>query len=206
MNAMTRAALSVMLRELGLLETLKLGVSVAMMSVTRDPFKSLGATSEPAELESRAQLRPAVLTYRHLLTRREPQEALRVTEQVVLASGRAFLRVVLSGLDLPELLASPRREELLRARLQRIPNATFTLRFEGDQLHFTVSACRFVQLCQAAGHPELTPLFCSVDDAFFGHDLKGVSLSRETTLAHGGGCCPFVFSLQEGGLSARRDG
>ena len=194
MNAMTRAALGVMLHELGALEALKLGVSIAFASLTQDPFRSLASTSERAARASRAQLKPAVLTYRCLLTRRDPQEALRLTELIIQASGRAFLRGVLRGLDIPKLLASERREELLRARLQRVPNATFSLRFEGDTLHFTVTACRFVQLCHEVGHPELAPLFCSVDDAFFGHDLKGVELNRATTIAHGGDCCPFVFS------------
>jgi hypothetical protein len=195
MKAMTSAALSVIYRELGLLNTVKLGVNLILTSVFADPFKPLGPAIDQGDRLSRVQLKPVVLIYRHLLSQRERVEALRITEMIVLASGRAFLRDVLDGLDLHQLVASNERERLLRERLKQIPNATFSLRFEEDTLHFTVSACRFVQLCAQLSHPELTSLFCSVDDAFFGHDLAGVSLTRETTLATGGHSCPFVFSL-----------
>ena len=203
MDAMTRAALTALIKEVGFLSTLKLGLKLTLRGIFTDPFKLLEGAVDDQEIRSRDQLRPAVLLYRILLEQRSQVEALRITQEVVQASGRAFLNDVVGGLDIHSLIASEHRETLLRKRLVAIPNASFTLRFEEDTLHFTVNACRFVGLCQQLGHPELASLFCSVDDAFFGHDLEGVSLERETTIANGGHHCPFVFTLNEtkGGTS-----
>lgn len=195
MDAMTRAALKAISRELGLCSTLKVGMKIAFLRGTADPFKRFDTPVDEKEARSREQLKPAVLLYRVLLNQSPQAEALRVTREVVQATGRAFLNGILGDLDLHALVASEHREVTLRERLALIPNANFSLRFEEDTLHFTVSACRFVGLCHQLGHPELAPLFCSVDDAFFGHDLKGVSLERETTIAEGGHHCPFVFTL-----------
>ena len=197
MDAMTRAALITLTQELGLLSTLSIGLKMLIKTLREDPMHVLDPTTEAQEQKSREQLRPAVLLYRLLLRMTPRDEALRVTALVVQSSGRAFLKSVLGDLDLKTLIDSEEREVLLRKRLQQIPNATFSLRFEGDSLHFTVSACRFVGLCHALGHPELAALFCSVDDAFFGHDLQGVTLHRETTIAQGGHHCPFVFTLHK---------
>ena len=197
MNAMTRAALGIMISELGIWTSIRLSTYVLIRSIFDDPFKNLDKPSDTSDRLSRDQLRPAVLVYQYLMTKRDPTEALQCTELIVQASGRAFLRSLLDGLDLVTLVQSNDREVILRDRLKAIPNATFSLKFVEDQLHFTVSACHFVRLCHLLSHPELAPLFCSVDEAFFGHDLKGVHLERDTTLAQGGECCPFIFTLDD---------
>ena len=197
MNSMTRAALQTMLREIGLLSTIKLGWYIAGNTLMTDPFKSIGKSKDQADKLSRRQLKPAIFVYRYFLKKYESQEALALTKKVVQASGRAFLNTVLHDLDIPTLIHSTQREEIVRDRLRQVPNVTFSLKFEEEALHFTVSACRFVQLCHAIHHPELAPLFCSVDDVFFGHDLKGVSLQRATTIAQGGHTCPFIFSIED---------
>ena len=56
-----------------------------------------------------------------------------------------------------------------------------------------VVSCRFVTLCEQVGAPELAPLFCAADLAYF---VEGpIRLERPKTLAGGDDCCEFRFTL-----------
>lgn len=195
MDAMTKAALKVMLKDHGLMGGLRLAFLVGWNKAKGHPFSYLPPPEDSREKGSRDQLGPAVLLYRILSKSYPMREALGYTRRIVEASGRAFLSELLSGLDIPSLLKHPERENLLRAYLEPLPNAIFQLEFHEQELHFTVLRCRFVSLCHQLGHPELAPLFCAVDDAFFSLDLPDVHLTRPFTLATGGDHCPFILSI-----------
>ena len=198
MDAMTKAALKVLYQRLGLWGALQVIGGVVWRQIKGAPFSGWPKAEHKQERESRKQLGPAVLVYRVLLTRYPQPYALEVTTDVVAASGRAFLSQVLSALDIDHLISLPeaQRSDYLTPILSPIPNALFTLKFDEDnRVHFTVKNCRFVGLCAELGHPELSTLFCAVDDHFFRHDLPQINLQRDTTIAHGGECCPFILSL-----------
>jgi predicted ArsR family transcriptional regulator len=74
-------------------------------------------------------------------------------------------------------------------------NATMRWDEIGPQcVRFTVTHCRFPELCAAAGEPEVAPLLCKGDAVYFGEVLGSVHLERPHTLAGGGPECPFTLT------------
>ena len=199
MTPMTRAALKAMSAELGLWETLKVGVMITYREMLGHPFRALSRAKDRRQRESRKQLGPAVLLYQHLSKSRPQALALEITARVIEASGHAFLSSVMGTLDPRALLEMEEgeRSDYLRPKLEKVPNAIFSLSFTDEEVHFTVTDCSFVSLCHQLMVPELAPLFCAVDDHFFGGVVPGIKLSRATTIASGGETCPFVFTFEE---------
>ena len=200
MNAMTRAALKSLIKQVGIFRSLLLIVGLILDQVKGRPFHLLPKAIDHQDQESRKQIGPAILVYQRLRHRYDQNRALDITRQVVIASGRTFLSTVLQSLDIDHLINLPpeARESYLRPLLDPIPNAVYTLEFSEDhRVYFTVNSCRFAQLCTQLNVPELAPLFCEVDDYFFRYDLPQVDLERSTTIAHGGEHCPFILSLNE---------
>ena len=126
----------------------------------------------------------------------------------MLAAGAAFLSQTLGPLRRADLegLDDAGRRAFASSRGQRFFNATLTWdAIEADHVAFTVTACRFPPLCEAAGVPELAPLFCEVDEAYFGAVEPDVILTRPTTLARGGATCPFTLRWKETRRNTRRE-
>ena len=99
MNAMTRAALRSLIKQIGLFNSLNLAVGIALDQMRGLPFKSLPQASDRNDRESRRQLAPAILVYQRLGRQYNQAKALEITRQVVISSGRAFLSTVLKSLD-----------------------------------------------------------------------------------------------------------
>ena len=164
---------------------------------------STGAGTGPAPADdkdrgSRDQIRPAVRLYGVLRDEMGQEEALQVVAAVVLPATIVFLEHAIGGLDPAAYGAAD--EDGRRAYADRImapfPNADAESAEAGDR-HFVqhVTRCRFVELCAAAGVPELAPVFCAGDLAFF--EQGEIELTRPTTLAEGGPYCDFRFSLRD---------
>jgi predicted ArsR family transcriptional regulator len=90
------------------------------------------------------------------------------------------------------------REEFVRERGRKFFNATIEWdRISETAVEFTVTHCEFPGLCEAAGVPELAPVFCKGDGAFFGGVESDVELERPHTIAQGADDCPFRISLRD---------
>lgn len=193
--AVKTAAIRALAGELGLGKAL---FHLARAQVGPDPLAGLSPAMGADEHGTRAQLRPAVRVYRYLRRQVGDAEALRLTEVVVVAAGKAFLARRTAGLDPAGWRArapSERRESLV-AIGRGFPNATLEVgEVEETRFSFRVTACRFVELCRELGVPELTPVFCAADDAFFADGP--VELSRPTLLSTGGAACAFDFTLRQ---------
>jgi hypothetical protein len=191
------AALAALRRRLGLGRLLCVGLRVAWAGARGQPFGHLPRATDARERQSRAQIGPAILLHRALIaTGTEAREAFAITRDVVLAAGAAFLAQTLGPLrraDLEGLDAAGRRA-FADSRGRRFFNATLTWdAIEPDHVGFTVTACRFPELCAAVGAADLAPLFCDVDEAYFGTVEPDVVLTRSTTIARGGATCPFTL-------------
>jgi hypothetical protein len=191
-----RYALPILVRDLGLLGALRVGLRVKRRLGRGEPFEALGPPADANERLSREQIAGAVVLYRELLSVRPPAEALSLTEEVVIAAGVAFLRQMLGTLDRDELerLDEGARAEFARDRAARFFNAT--MRWDeigGDRVSFTVTSCHFPRLCAEVGASQLAPMFCRVDAHFFGSVAADVTLIRPQTLATGGTSCPFTL-------------
>ena len=187
--------LGTLLRELGPVTLLRVGAHVRRAEKAGEPFSRLPAPASKNEVLSRAQIGPAILLYRALRQYR-PDDAFRITQQVVVAEGIRFLAGELGRLPLDELesMTDEERHAFVQAKGERFFNATLHWdRVAPDGVAFTITACTFPGLCEAAGVPEVAPMFCQVDEAYFGSVEPGLVLVRDGSLASGQPRCHFIL-------------
>jgi len=195
-DPMDRAAVPILLARLGIWRTLRVGMGLRRRLARGAPFDVLPAPTEEAERLSREQIAPAVVLYQLLAESLGSDEALQVTEEVVVASTVVWLREQIGPLERSALAAmdGPAREAFVRQTGARFFNATMRWdRVDAEEVSFTVTACRFPRLCAEAGVPELAPVFCKGDAVFFGTVEPNVSLTRPETIAGGASACPFTL-------------
>ena len=200
------AALKVLLSALGLLGTCRVVWRVEKAKRAGAPFQQLGIAADEKESASRKQIQPAILLYQTLRELYDETRAISIASKVIEASAHEFLTGIIGRLDKHELvqLTEPARASYVMERLERIPNTEAKLDYaRADGVQFTVSRCHFVELCHRLKLPELAPLFCAVDESYFGQVQKNVRLTRPTTLAKGGANCRFQleFSSTDAGDS-----
>lgn len=196
LDAPTRAAFGVLRRRFGWWRALRIGLAIERRRAAGRPFAHLPAPRDEKDAQSRDQIGPAILLFGALVERYDDSTAIEVTAAVVETAAIAFLEQTVGPLRREHLAAmsADERDRFVRERMSRFPNAEVRFeRIDADEVRFTVTACRFVALCHAAGCPELAPLFCAGDARFFGEVEPDVVLIRETTLAVGGDRCPFVL-------------
>jgi hypothetical protein len=192
------AGFRVLVRRFGLPRAIRLG---ARGERAPDPFARLGKAGSLAEELSRQQLAPAARLYRVLAAEFGPEEASEATREVVVAATLAFLAVLVGPLDLPALLALSPEHRLARVGdlVARFFNAEGRVDAAGDDgFDYRVHRCHFVELCTAIGLPELAPLLCEGDLAYFNRDR--LRLARPSTLASGGDACLFRFRVVPPGI------
>lgn len=188
------AAVPVLLREVGLLESVKLGWKLEAARRRDEPFQELPPPDSEEERLSREQIGPAIVLYRLLQETRPPEEALRIVRAVVIESAVVFLRQSIGKLRRAEIeaLDEEGRRQFVEERGEKFFNATVEWdEISPDRVDFTVTHCRFPPLCRAVGVPELAPVFCAGDARFFGTVEPNTELVRPTTIAEGGECCAF---------------
>jgi hypothetical protein len=196
-----RASLPVLLREVGLLDALRLGLRVKAAVARGEPYLGWPDPADAKERDSRAQIGAAILLYRELTASRGADEALRITREVVIEAACAQLRRQIGPLRRQDLerLAPEERETFARERGDKFVNADMVW---GDinaaGLSFTVTRCRFPAICATAGVPELSPVFCAGDAKFFGTIEPEVELLRGATIADGAGSCGFEIRFRRG--------
>lgn len=198
--ATARDALLLLSRRLGGLAALGVLARVAWDRLRGEPFAHLSSPEEEREELSRRQVGPAILLYRALCRRLPREQALALTQEIVVSGTLIFLRRAVGPFSREAIaaLGPAEREGWVRAIGARFFNAT--LRWErvtAREVRFTVTACRFPELCRAAGAPELAPLFCQGDALFFGDPQAGTELLREQTIARGATECPFTIRWRE---------
>jgi hypothetical protein len=195
MEARTKSvAVGILRAELGLGRALRVGMAAEL---GRDPFRGEGPPDGLEERLSRSQIGPAVRLYKALDGMVGREEALRITGRVVHDAAVIFLEHTVGRLDPVRWnrLDDAGRRALVGTIQARFFNATADI----DDVTATgfvmrVRSCRFVRLCAAAGCPEVAPLFCAGDLAFF--NAGPVRLERPGTLAEGHPDCAFRFRLE----------
>lgn len=183
----------VLRRHLGLAGALRVGLSLARLDLTSDPFRQLAPPQGKRERLSRAQLRPvllldAALDARGVVSPRRGE----VLREVVGSAGSAFLGSQLGALSAWSQLAPAERRTQAEALLARFFNMEAQLVAEPvDELAFDVSFCWFAHLCHQLGRSELAGLFCAADSVFFESPETPFMLRRDETLAAGDSRCAF---------------
>lgn len=189
-----RVSFSQLRRHLGFRRALSVGFQASRRG---DPFAGLEESGDQKDIQSRKQIEPAVNLYLELCSRVEREEALRVAGDVIRVASIVFLESLMGGLDpvrLRKMNPADRIREIT-AITDRFPNADGEIvDISTEGFVHRVTFCRFVKLCTDIGLPELAPLFCRGDVAFF--ERGPLALDRPTTLAEGGTSCEFRFRLR----------
>ena len=192
-----RVGIRILREELSVLKLMRVGAGIAWAMARGEPFRALPAVDSENERLSREQIGPAIVLYRALQNvGLNQQEAFRITRRVVLEAGADFLKSTLGPLRRADLeaLDDKSRWAMARGLGDRFFNATVRWEaVEPDRVEFTITACRFPALCSAVGASELAPLFCEVDEAYFGSVEPNVRLTRTATIARGAKECPFAL-------------
>ena len=159
-------------------------------------FVHLESATSARERASRQQAGPAILLYRALRQRVGQTRALNVLQEVVAQGALRFLGRQLHDLD-PTSFDSWSDEERQRradAWLDRFFTAEAELTaVTNERVEFQVTGCALHRLAVGCGHPELAPLFCSADAAFF--RARGIDLAVPSRIAEGDSRCHFVLRL-----------
>ena len=117
-NADDLASLPVLLREVGLLDALRLGARVKAAVSRGEPYLGWPEPADAKERDSRAQIGAAILLYRDLTRLRGADEALRITREVVIEAACAQLRRQIGPLR-REMLAQLSEDERTRFAQER---------------------------------------------------------------------------------------
>jgi hypothetical protein len=187
----TRSVGQSLRRHLGIAGTVRVLASVAWGRLQGEPWSTLGPPVDDRDRISRLQAGDVVLLHRAVAALAGEATALEVSREAVLAGAVPFLDALIPRLPGAGLAASA--HELTRSFFNAEGNT-----FQSDQntFHFEVSRCRFVELLNSVGAPQLAPLFCEADRAFFDSGARPIELHRTQTLANGGANCDFRFTAK----------
>ena len=194
LEALTKAvSLRILKRDLGLYRALRVGVAAER---GKDPFAAAGPAGSEEERLSRGQIAPALRLYKALIKMVGGSEALRITGAVVHDAAVIFLEHTVGHPD-PETWAAMDDVER-QTMVETVQNRFFNATVDIEEVTLTgfvmrVRSCHFVRLCAEAGCPEVAPLFCAGDLAFF--NRGPMKLERAGTLAEGAQDCEFCFRL-----------
>lgn len=198
-RAMRRAGFRVLLQRLGWRALTGVGLRLAMARLRGEPYRGLGPPAGEKERQSRIEIGEAVLLYRALCARMPREAALEVVRAVIREAAFISFDYLLSPMSPSDLanLDDAERHQLVAENIARFPNADAEIEEAApERVAFTVTHCRFPALVAQLGHPELAPLFCSADEAYFEERL-GVRFSRPQTIAEGAPTCPFRLEALE---------
>ncbi len=190
----TLVAVGILRGELGRGRALRAGMAAERGA---DPFEGEGPPDCEEERLSRGQIGPAIKLYLALVDMVGREDALRITGRVVHEAAVIFLGHTVGRLEPARWAAldDDARRTLVETIQARFFNATADIEdVTATGFVMRVRACRFVRLCAAAGCPEVAPLFCAGDMAFF--NAGPVRLERPGTLAEGAADCEFRFRLE----------
>lgn len=128
------------------------------------------------------------------------ERALRLMEQVVVASGQQLMARAFPALsdsdpvgDLARF-AVPALQHAERLGLYCLGSVQTD---RGQPLRFDITYCRYAELSRLAGVPELGSVFCAVDGPFFAGLHPRLEFSCDERLAQGRPACTFRFTLRE---------
>lgn len=191
------AAVGHLRRALGAVSAAATIAEVLGAQMRGEPWRALGPPVDRRDELCRRQAGGAVLLYRALRGRVGDDRARDLLRAIVLESGLDFADALLGDIDPARDAAGDlgKTNDVLARLVGRMPNAEGEVTVESPtEARFDITRCRFAELLRAVGAPEITPIFCEVDDAFFVPERTPVRFRRTLTIASGGDRCDFHFS------------
>lgn len=188
-------------RSLGPRQSARVLARVGAQRARGAPYRGWPKPATPKEAASRRQIGDAILLYRALRRHHDADRALALLEPVIVAGALTFLgeRVGRIARDDFDGMNVAQRRELLDELAAGFFNARSHIGvLDDDRFELVVAECHFVAICERAGCPELAPLFCAGDLAFFADPSQDAALERPECLARGDARCLFCFRWKRG--------
>jgi len=186
-----------LIKHLGLPTAMSVMTEIVANNLRGDPWRHLPPPSDEKDRLSRRQVGPAILIYKAIRKRKGTDRAKEVVSELILEASILFLSYQIPLLRKAQMLAmnDKERRDLLDEIINRFPNTDIgEIIIEGDECFgYDVTHCRFPELCQAAGTPEIAPMLCAGDKIFIDTRQPDIQLTRTTTIAEGGKVCDFRF-------------
>lgn len=193
------ASLKILIKRIGVYRTSITLAHFLKYSLTGQPWKRLPPPADERERLSRNQAGPAVLLYQSLTVTIGPGRAFDLAGEAILAGSLIFLKSQVPIISREQLagLSPLKRERFIADITGRFFNADVDDPQIGeDSFSYRVCRCRFPELLQKIGLPELGELFCRGDRIFFERYQPNVLFDRTVTLARDGKPCDFSFLLK----------
>ncbi len=162
-------------------------------------WKGLPPPADEKDTGSRDQLGDAIRINDALLARVDRDRAIAITRDLVKAAAIEFLRGTLPVVSRQDIarMSPVDRLALLERLVAAFPNSEGkVVAMNPGEFTFRVTRCRFPELLNQLGRPELAGAFCSGDLEYFQRFQPDIEASRGTTIAAGGDCCGFMFRLK----------
>jgi len=196
-------ALKHLIKSFGIKQTIIIVSKLRYRLLFANPFKPINKVVRPTADEklSQKQMLPAVLLYKILIEQdHSPQSAHDFVAHIVHTLAFSFLKFTVPIINRKhvENLPLPSQLKILTSITKRFFNAQGKAEMNSkDRFSFTVSKCSFAQYSVDLGVPELAPIFCASDKAYFDACQTDITLERTTTLAEDNKPCDFVFHWKE---------
>jgi len=170
---------------------------LATRSVVRGTRWASERSGEATFIRRQAAFAPAL--YLRLKKRLGPERALAAVREVVRTIGTREVQGYFASIsDLPQDPID--RVAAAYDRARRDPNWSFMLRFAPGspvqspyQYRFSLTGCVFHEFFTAVGTPELTRIYCEIDEAGMPSLLPELGFRYDGTVGRGNPTCEFVF-------------
>ena len=196
-------ALKHLITNFGIQQTVVIVSKLRYRLLFANPFTPINKAAQPTTEEklSQKQMLPAVLLYKILIEQsHSPQQAHEFVAHLVHTLAFSFLKFTIPLINRKQVEHLPLPEQLkaLTSITKRFFNAQGNAEMTSpEKFSFTVSKCSFAQYSKTLGVPELAPIFCASDKAYFDACQPDVALKRTLTLAQDDKPCDFVFTWKE---------
>lgn len=194
------SAARVLLRKVGIRQLLKVAPKLSKRAKCGEPWQGIPSAVDIKDSESRELIGEAILLYRELLLLYPQHKAMDIVREVVIESAVTQLKYLVPTITKEKInrLSPEERLEEFNTIIAQFPNADYIINTsEDNEYEYAITRCRLVELVVAAGHPELSDVFCQGDGVFFIRHQPDILFSRNSMIGCGDKVCLFNFKLKK---------
>lgn len=171
-----------------------------MLGKLAEMLVAQAADSPELRQHTHQRILPLIALYTVLCEVKMQQDALKLTEELYLADAHKPARTLRKVLKLPLLYkkvpsffaAMTKRSFGERCGFQAVYHQA-----DAKGLAFDMHKCVYYDTCQKYGCPELTAIFCHLDDVMYGNMHPKLHWARSKTIGEGAELCDFRLWVRQ---------
>ncbi len=197
------AAVKILIKELGLRTAISYIRALfkekkRLKNTTSSIWDGISPPKDEKDNISREVIEDALILYQLFLNDMDKAKAIKIIKKLIKFSAVAQLSSLIPVLKRKKMLSFSleEREKIISKIVDQFPNADWEIASNtDDSFSFKITRCRFVELADDIGYPELRDAFCPGDALYFEEYQTDLEFSRPRLIAEGNGCCEFIFKL-----------